>query len=114
MAVDTACSSSLVAVRLACQSLQQQETNLCLVGGVNLILTPDVTISFSQAQMMSADGRCRAFDREANGYVRGEGCGVVVLKRFADACRDGDKILGVIRGSAVNQDGLSNGITAPN
>lgn len=114
MAVDTGCSSSLVAVHLACQSLQNQESNLCLVGGVNLILSPEPTIAFSQARMMSADGRCKTFDASADGYVRGEGCAVVVLKRLSNALHDGDRILAIIRGSAVNQDGQSNGITAPN
>jgi len=114
MAVDTACSSSLVAVHLACQSLQNQESNLCLVGGVNLILSPEPTIAFSQTRMMSADGRCKTFDASADGYVRGEGCAVIVLKRLSNALEDGDRILAIIRGSAVNQDGLSNGITAPN
>ncbi|MDF5724778.1 MAG: SDR family NAD(P)-dependent oxidoreductase, partial [Rhizonema sp. PD37] len=113
-AVDTACSSSLVAVHQACQSLRQGECELALAGGVNLILTPQVTITFSKAGMMAADGRCKTFDADANGYVRGEGCGVVILKRLADAKRDGDNILAVIKGSAVNQDGRSNGLTAPN
>ncbi|AFZ56827.1 type I polyketide synthase [Anabaena cylindrica FACHB-243] len=112
--VDTACSSSLVAVHQACQSLLQGESKLALAGGVNLILTPELTITFSQAQMMAADGHCKTFDANANGYVRGEGCGMVVLKRLSDAQKDGDNILGVIRGSAVNQDGRSNGLTAPN
>lgn len=114
LTVETACSSSLVAVHLACQSLRTGETNLCVVGGVNLILAPELNIVFSQAQMMSPDGRCKTFDAAANGYVRGEGCGVVILKRLSDALRDGDNIRAVIRGSAINQDGLSNGITAPN
>ena len=114
LAIETACSSSLVAVHLACQSLRTGETNLCVVGGVNLILTPELNIVFSQARMMSPDGRCKTFDASANGYVRGEGCGVVILKRLSDALRDKDNILATIKGSAVNQDGLSNGITAPN
>ncbi|MDJ0517581.1 MAG: beta-ketoacyl synthase N-terminal-like domain-containing protein [Trichodesmium sp. MO_231.B1] len=114
MVVDTACSSSLVAVHLATQSLQTKESNLCLVGGVNLILSPEITATFSEADMMAADGRCKTFDASADGYVRGEGCGVIVLKRLADAIDAGDNILAVIHGSAVNQDGLSNGITAPN
>lgn len=113
-AVDTACSSSLVAVHQACQSLRQEECELALAGGVNLILTPQLTITFSQAGMMAADGRCKTFDADADGYVRGEGCGVVILKRLGDAQRDGDNILAVIKGSAVNQDGRSNGLTAPN
>jgi len=114
LTIDTACSSSLVAVHLACKSLQQKESELCLVGGVNLILSPYLTLIFSQAQMMSNDGRCKTFDAQADGYVRGEGCGVVVLKRLEDALRDKDRILAVIRGTAVNQDGLTNGLTAPN
>lgn len=114
MAVDTACSSSLVSVHLACQSLRSGESDLALAGGVNLILTPELTITFSQARMLSPDGRCKTFDANANGYVRGEGCGVVILKRLSDAMRDGDNILALVRGSAVNQDGRSNGLTAPN
>jgi acyl transferase domain-containing protein len=114
LALDTACSSSLVAVHLACQSLQMLESNLCLVGGVNLILSPETTIVFSQARMMAPDSRCKTFDARADGYVRSEGCGVVILKRLEDAIKDGDRVLAVIRGSAVNQDGLSNGLTAPN
>ncbi|NER24036.1 MAG: SDR family NAD(P)-dependent oxidoreductase [Symploca sp. SIO1C2] len=113
-AVDTACSSSLVAVHQACQSLLHHECNLALAGGVNLILTPQLTRTFSLAQMMAADGRCKTFDAEADGYVRSEGCGVVVLKRLDDALADGDHIQAIIRGSAVNQDGLTNGLTAPN
>ncbi|WP_414514560.1 beta-ketoacyl synthase N-terminal-like domain-containing protein [Nostoc sp. PCC 9305] len=112
-AVDTACSSSLVAVHQACQSLRLGECDLALAGGVNLILTPQMTIALSQARFMSGDGRCKTFDADADGYVRGEGCGIVVLKRFTDAIKDGDNILALIRGSAVNQDGHSNGLTAP-
>ncbi|MEH2211072.1 beta-ketoacyl synthase N-terminal-like domain-containing protein [Nostoc sp.] len=114
LAVDTACSSSLVAVHLACQSLYQRESHMALVGGVNLILSPELNITFSKAQMMAADGRCKTFDASADGYVRGEGCGLVVLKRLSDALRDGDSILALIKGSAINQDGRSNGLTAPN
>jgi acyl transferase domain-containing protein/acyl-CoA synthetase (AMP-forming)/AMP-acid ligase II/acyl carrier protein/SAM-dependent methyltransferase len=114
LAVDTACSSSLVAVHLACQSLRSGECNMALAGGVNLILSPELTITFSHARMMASDGRCKAFDADADGYVRGEGCGVVVLKRLCDALQDGDNILALIKGSAVNQDGRSNGLTAPN
>ncbi|WP_424102172.1 type I polyketide synthase [Moorena producens] len=113
-AVDTACSSSLVAVDQACQSLLNRKCNLALAGGVNLMLTPQLTRTFSLAQMMAADGRCKTFDAEADGYVRSEGCGVVVLKRLDDALADGDNIQAIIRGSAVNQDGLTNGLTAPN
>jgi acyl transferase domain-containing protein/acyl-CoA synthetase (AMP-forming)/AMP-acid ligase II/acyl carrier protein len=114
IAIDTACSSSLVAVHQACQSLRNGECDLALAGGVNMILTPDLTITFSQARMMASDGRCKTFDETADGYVRGEGCGLVLLKPLATAQRDGDTVLAIIRGSAVNQDGRSNGLTAPN
>src|SRR5580765_3117032 len=114
MAIDTACSSSLVAVHQACRSLACGESTLALVGGVNLILNTDHSHIFSQANMLSPSGQCRTFDDGADGYVRGEGCGVVVLKKLTDAVRDGDPVLAVIRGSAVNQDGHSNGLTAPN
>ena len=114
ISVDAACSSALVSVHLACQNLRSRESDLCLAGGVNLILSPDSTISSSQTRLLSADGSCKTFDASADGYVRGEGCGVVVLKRLSDAVRDKDAILALIRGSAVNQDGLSNSLTAPN
>ncbi len=114
IAVDTACSSSLVAVHMACQSIRAGECTMALAGGVNVILAPELTIAFSQAQMMSATGHCKTFDEDADGYVRGEGCGIVVLKPLAQAQRDGDSILAIIRGSAINQDGRSNGLTAPN
>ncbi len=114
IAVDTACSSSLVAVHLACQSLQNKESDLALAGGVNVILSPAQGIGYSQAQMMAKDGHCKTFDASADGFVRSEGCGVIVLKRLSDALRDRDKIEAIIKGSAVNQDGLSNGISAPN
>jgi acyl transferase domain-containing protein len=113
LAVDTACSSSLVTVHLACQSLRCRESDLALAGGVNLILSPEVTIILSQGGLMSARGRCHTFDENADGYVRSEGCGVVVLKRLSDALRDGDRIRALLRGSAVNQDGGTNGLTAP-
>jgi acyl transferase domain-containing protein/acyl carrier protein len=113
MAIDTACSSSLVSVHLACQSLRNRECSLALAGGVGLILNPEPNISFSKARMLAPDGRCKTFDAAADGYVRGEGCGVVVLKRLADALRDGDQVLALIRGSAVNQDGPSGGLTVP-
>jgi phthiocerol/phenolphthiocerol synthesis type-I polyketide synthase A len=112
--VDTACSSSLVAVHLACQSLRSGDSNLAIAAGVNLLLSPAITRSFDQAQAMSPTGRCHAFDASADGFVRGEGCGVVVLKRLTDALRDGDPVLAVVCGSAVNQDGRSNGLMAPN
>ncbi|MEA5595933.1 aminotransferase class III-fold pyridoxal phosphate-dependent enzyme [Rivularia sp. UHCC 0363] len=114
MAIETACSSSLVAVHSACQSLRSGESNLVITGGVSLMLSPDMTITFSQTRMMAPDGRCKTFDASADGYVRGEGCGIVILKRLSDAILDKDRILAVIKGSAVNHDGLSNGITAPN
>jgi acyl transferase domain-containing protein/SAM-dependent methyltransferase len=114
LVVETACSSSLVAVHYACQSLRQQESTLCIVGGVSLMISPEPNIIYSHARMMAADGRCKTFDARADGYVRGEGAVVAVLKRLADAVLDGDRVLAVIHGSAVNQDGLSNGLTAPN
>ncbi len=114
LSVNTACSSSLVAAHLACQSLHQRSCDLALVGGVNLTLIPDIYIVFSKAGMLSPDGRCKTFDAAANGYVRGEGCGMIVLKRLSDAVADGDNILALIRGSAVNQDGRSSGLTVPN
>ena len=114
MAVDTACSSSLVSLHLACQSLRQGESNMTLTGGVNLILSPLLTQSLYKAGMLAIDGRCKSFDQKADGYVRGEGCGIVVLKRLSDAEANRDQILAVIKGSAVGQDGRSNGLTAPN
>ncbi len=114
ISVDTACSSSLVSLHLAVQGLRQGECDLALAGGVNLILTPELNVNFSKAGMMSRDGRCRTFDADGAGYVRGEGGGMVVLRRLRDAVADGDRILAVVRGSAVNQDGRSNGLTAPN
>ncbi|NPC83904.1 polyketide synthase, partial [Pyxidicoccus fallax] len=114
LAVDTACSSSLVAVHLACQSLRSGESSLALVGGVNLILTPQGTITTCKARMLAVDGRCKTFDAAADGYGRGEGCGIVVLKRLSDALADGDNILAVIRGTATNQDGHSSDLTVPN
>jgi len=113
MAIDTACSSSLVAVHLACQSLRRNESNLCVAGGVNLVLSPEGTITLSQARMMAPDGRCKTFDASADGYVRGEGCGLVVLKRLSEAIADRDNIWAVIPGSAVTQDGTTAGLTAP-
>src|SRR5689334_7546579 len=114
MSIDTACSSSLVAIHLACQSLRAGDCTLALAGGVNLILEPDANIAFSRARMLSPDGRCKTFAASADGYVRSEGCGVLVLKRLSDAQRDGDPIAAVIAGSGVNQDGASSGLTVPN
>jgi len=114
LVLDTACSSSLVAIHQACRSLREGESNLAITGGVNLILTPFTTIGFCKGKFLAIDGRCKTFDDSANGYVRGEGCGVIILKRLSDAKRDGDKILAVIKGSAVNQDGASGGLTVPN
>jgi acyl transferase domain-containing protein/SAM-dependent methyltransferase len=114
LAVDTACSSSLVAIHLACQSLRLGESRMAMAGGVNVILVPEFLINFSKSHMMAADGRCKTFDAAADGFVRAEGCGMVVLKRLSDALADGDNILAVIRGTAINQDGRSSGLTVPN
>ncbi|MFK0294882.1 type I polyketide synthase [Streptomyces sp. NPDC090442] len=113
-AVDTACSSSLVALHQACLSLRLGECDTALVAGVNLLLDPDLTVAFSQAGMMSPEGRCKTFDASADGYVRGEGCGVVVLRRTSTAHEANDRIRALVRGTAVNQDGQSNTLTAPN
>ncbi|MCX4883657.1 type I polyketide synthase [Streptomyces sp. NBC_00847] len=113
MVVDTACSSSLVALHLACQALRAGECERALVGGVNLLLSPGTTVALSKARMLSPEGQCKTFDASADGYVRGEGCGVVVLRPLADALADGQDVLAVVKGSAVNQDGRSNGLTAP-
>ncbi|BBY21628.1 hypothetical protein MSTO_18330 [Mycobacterium stomatepiae] len=112
--LDTACSSSLVTIHLACQSLRWRESDTALVGGTNLLLSPVASIACSRWGMLSPDGQCKTFDAGANGYVRSEGAGVVVLKRLSDAQQDGNRILAVIRGSAVNQDGASSGVTVPN
>ena len=114
IAIDTACSSSLVALHLACQSLRLGECEMAVVGGVQLILSPEVTIALSRMRALSPDGRCKTFDAAADGYGRGEGCGVVVLKRLSLAKRDGDNILALVRGSAINHDGPSSGLTVPN
>jgi 3-oxoacyl-[acyl-carrier-protein] synthase II len=114
LSIDTACSSSLVAVHLACQSLRQRDCDLALAGGVNRILSPESTINFSKARMLSPDGHCRSFDADANGFVRSEGCGMIVLKRLSDAIAQRDMILATILGSAVNHDGRSSGLTVPN
>ncbi|HQT21504.1 MAG: hypothetical protein B7X86_01100 [Sphingobacteriales bacterium 17-39-43] len=112
--IDTACSSSLVAIHNACRSLQYGDCNMALAGGVNLILTPESSVALTKVQALSPDGRCKTFDEKANGYGRGEGCGIIILKRLRDAEADGDNIMGVIRSTAINHDGKSNGLTAPN
>ena len=114
IAVDTACSSSVVAIHQAMSALQRGEADLALAGGVNVILNSGVAPVFQEAGMLSRDGRCKTFDAAADGFGRGEGCGMLVLKRLGDAERDGDRILGVLLGSAVNQDGRSAGLTVPN
>ncbi len=114
MAVDSACSSSLVTIHLACQSLRLRESDIALAGGTSLILRPETQIAMSKWGMLSPRGKCHSFDAGADGFVRGEGSGIVVLKRLTDAIRDGNQVLAVVRGSAINQDGRSNGLTAPN
>jgi len=114
ISVDSACSSSLAAIHLACQSLRAGETNLGIAGGVSLIVTPELMVAMSKVGFIAPDGRCKTFDALANGFGRGEGCGVVVLKRLSDAITDNDRIHAVIRGSAVNQDGRSTLLAAPN
>lgn len=114
VSIDTACSSSLVAIHQAIQSLRRGESDTAIAGGVNLILRPEVTVALTKSHMLAPDGRCKAFDARADGFVRGEGCGMLVLKRLADAQASGDRVVAVIRGSACNQDGRSNGLTAPN
>ncbi|WP_113049889.1 SDR family NAD(P)-dependent oxidoreductase [Paenibacillus polymyxa] len=113
ISVDTACSSSLVATHLACQALSNKEIEMALVGGVSLYLTPESYIGMSASGMLSPDGQCKTFDNSANGFVPGEGAGVLVLKRLKDAEADRDHIYGVIIGTGINQDGKTNGITAP-
>jgi len=113
-AIDTACSSALVAIHNAVLSLRSGESDTAIAGGVNLILAPELTINFCKANMLAADGQCKTFDATADGYVRGEGCGMLILKRLSDAEKEGDRILAIIRGSAINQDGASGGLTVPN
>ncbi|MEC9465162.1 MAG: SDR family NAD(P)-dependent oxidoreductase, partial [Myxococcota bacterium] len=112
--VDTACSSSLVSLHLACQGLRNGDCDMAVAGGVNTMLSAFAFVYFSRLRAMSPTGRCHTFSQNADGYVRAEGCGLVLLKRLSDAKRDGDEILALVRGSAVNQDGKSNGFTAPN
>lgn len=114
VAMDTACSSSLVAVHCAVQALRRGECDAAFAGGVNLLLDPLASLTLGRANMLSPDGRCKTFDSAANGYVRGEGCGMVLLKPLAAALRDRDRIFGVILGSAINQDGAGGGLTVPN
>jgi phthiocerol/phenolphthiocerol synthesis type-I polyketide synthase D len=113
MSVDTACSSSLVATHLAVQSLCRGESDLAMAGGINVLLSPTTTMTFDQAGGIAPDGRCKAFDASADGMVRAEGCGVVILKRLGDARRDGDRVLAIIQNTAVNSNGRSNGLVAP-
>ena len=113
VALDTACSSSLVAIHLACQSLRGRETDVALAGGVNVLLSPELTITMCKFHALSPDGRCKTFDASADGFGQGEGCGMIVLKRLSDAVTDGDNVIAVIRGSAVNHDGPSGGLTVP-
>ena len=113
LAMDTACSSALTAVHLACESLRTGRCKMAMAGGVTVMITPDGFIGFSQAGMLSPDGKCKAFAAEANGFVRGEGAGVVLLKPLSQAIADGDPIHGVILGSSLNQDGHTNGISLP-
>lgn len=114
VAVDTACSSSLVALHLAIRSLRSGESDCALAGGVNAIITPVNSVVADHAHMLSPEGRCKTFSAEADGYVRSEGCGVLLLKRLSDARRNGDHVLALLHGSAVNQDGASSGLTVPN
>ncbi len=113
LAVDTACSSSLVAIHLAVKSLREKECNLAIVGGVNRIIDPKISLNFTAAKMLSPTGKCHSFAQDADGFVRSEGCGVVILKRLDDAVAEQDNILAVIYGSAVNQDGRTSSLTAP-
>jgi len=114
ISVDTACSSSMVSTNYAIRSLRAGECDMALAGGVNVILVPDVSVTLSKSNMLAPDGRCKAFDASADGFIRSEGCGILLLKRLSDAETDEDNILAVIRGTAINQDGRSNGLTAPN
>lgn len=113
MTTNTACSSSLVSLHLACQSLLTGESSMAIVGGVNALLTPGTFIALASQGFLAPDGRSKSFDASADGYGRGEGCGMIILKRLDDALRDGDQIRAVIRGTGVNSDGLTQGITMP-
>ena len=114
LSIDTACSSSLVALHVAVGSLRSGESRIALAAGVNVMCSPETTIALSKAHMLAPDGRCKTFDASADGFSRGEGCGVLVLKRLEDAVADGDRVLALIRGTAINQDGRSGGLTVPN
>jgi acyl transferase domain-containing protein/cyclopropane fatty-acyl-phospholipid synthase-like methyltransferase/acyl carrier protein len=114
LSIDTSCSSSLVALHVACRSVRSGESRLAIAAGVNVMCSPEATIALSKAHMLAPDGRCKTFDASADGFSRGEGCGVLVLKRLEDALADGDRVLALIRGTAVNQDGRSGGLTVPN
>jgi acyl transferase domain-containing protein len=113
LAIDTACSSALVAVHLACQQLRQSDCDMAIAGGVNLLLSPESSVAFAKIRVLDPAGACKTFDASASGYVRGEGCGVIVLKRLSTAEADGDQILSVIRGSAVNHNGRNSSLVAP-
>jgi myxalamid-type polyketide synthase MxaB len=114
VSIDTACSSSLIATHMACKGIRNGECDAAVVAGVNYLLNPVYFVYFSKLQAVSPDGQCKTFDASANGYSRGEGCGVIILKRLSMAIEDNDNILGIIKGSAINQDGASSGFTAPN
>ncbi|MGB3179850.1 MAG: SDR family NAD(P)-dependent oxidoreductase [Cyclobacteriaceae bacterium] len=114
LSTDTACSSSLVALHQACRSLQNSECGAALVGGVNMLLSPEIMVNFCQANMLAPDGRCKTFDESADGYTRGEGVGMVILKPLSQAIKDGNHVYGVIRGTAINHDGRAGGLTVPN
>jgi acyl transferase domain-containing protein/acyl carrier protein len=114
IAMDTACSSSLVAVDRACRSVRDGESRMAIAGGVNLILSPEILLCLARWGMLSPDAHCKTFDASANGFVRAEGCGVILIKRLSTALADGDRVIALIRGSAVNQDGPSSGFAVPN
>ena len=114
LTVDTACSSSGYALHLACKSILSNESDMCIVGGSNLILNPETTVGFSQGQFLSPDGNCKSFDQSANGYVRSEGCVILMLKKLESAIKDNNKIYAVIKNSSINQDGKTDSLTMPN